>query len=398
MVRRFALRLSVLAICAWPAAAQGPASTGSSFTAADMLEINSWNVADLTRDGAWLAVTNAPRRNQLGGDFHRDTDPTYVRQSTARVWAIETATGRRVAVLPEAQTVRGATWSPDGERLALFLYRGGVFEPIIWDRRTGRSTTVKIPAGRYVAENSELRWTDDGGRLVFSLRSEAWRGEAAAHFGSLVRGPVAVQVSSEPFLSWEALRRRSTLRSVVAWDVRSGRLEDLLPTTPLTSWNLTTDGGTLTWNEDITQKTDYEATFGAETKLMARHGGGESTTVFASLKGLSISWAPDGRHYAWTREGRIYLASVDDTTSRQVAGPTGTDRPAPGDTAAVRSRASERFSVVRFSDDGSELIVSNPEGIWFLNPQSGAKEMFLATDTATTAPRYAVLAWPAKGR
>jgi len=395
VTRRLLLRLGFLAACTAPLAAQGPKAP---FTAADMLDLTTWSIGDLTRDGAWLAVTEAPRRNQLGGNFHRDTDPTYVRESTARVWVIETATGRRTAVFPDARTVRGTTWSPDGERLAMLVYQDPAFQPMIWDRRTGRVTPVRVPAGRYVAENSELRWTEDGGRLLFSLRTEAWRRDAAAQFDSLVRGPIAVQASSDSFLSWEALRRRSNQRSVVAWDTRASRVEELLPEAMLASWAVSQDGTTLTWNEDITRKTDYDNIFGAEARLKARRPGAEPSTIFPSLRGISVTWAPDGRRYAWIREGRIYLASVDDTTSRQVAGPTGTDRPAAGDSAAARARARERFSVVRFNEDGSELIVSNSEGLWFLNPQSGAREMFLPTDTAATAPRYAVLAWPGAGR
>lgn len=397
-MHRVARLMGLLAVLAVPAGAQSPAAPGASFTARDMLDIASWSVADLTRDGAWLAVTEAQRRSQLGGNFHRDTDPTYVRESPARLWVIETATGRRVAVFPDARTLRGTTWSPDGERLAMLVYQGEAFQPVIWERRSGRLTAARTPAGRYVAENSELRWTEDGTRLVLSLRTDQWRREAAAHFDSLVRGPIAVQSSAEPFLSWESLRRRNGVRAVAAWEVRTGQWHDLLPETRLASWSLSPDGQVLTWQEDITEKTDYDVIFGAQTRLLARRGASETTTLFPTMRGISVTWAPDGRRYAWVREGRVYLASVDDTTARQVAGPTGAGRPAAGDTAAARAQARERFSVVRFSENGGELILSNPEGLWFLDAGSGAREMFLPTDTASAAPRYSVLAWPGNGR
>lgn len=195
-----------------PLVAQQPAG----FRTDDLLGVTSWNVQDLTRDGQWLAVTEQPRRAMLGGNFHRDTDPTYVRQVPVRLWVVGTATGERRAVFPDARTVRGAAWSPDGERLAVLAWQGEALVPFIWERRHGRLTPVRVPAGRYVAENSELRWSEDGARLLFSLRTETWKREAAAHFDSLTRGPIAVQSSEAPFLSWEALRRRALRRSVVA--------------------------------------------------------------------------------------------------------------------------------------------------------------------------------------
>ncbi|HUG27963.1 MAG TPA: prolyl oligopeptidase family serine peptidase [Gemmatimonadales bacterium] len=393
MPRSAALLLALLVVPQLPAQEAGTVLA----SADDLLAVTSWNVQDLSRDGAWLAVAEQPRRALLGGNFHRDTDPTYIRPVPVRLWVIETATGERRAVFPDPRTLRGAAWSPDGSRLAVLAWQGEALVPMVWERRNGRTSTVRIPAGRYVAENSELRWSEDGARLLFSLRTERWRSDARAVFDSLTRGPVAIQSSEAPFLAWEALRRHALRRSVVAWESRTGRLQELLPDTTVSSWNLAGDGVTLTWNEDITPKTDYDVIFGTEQRLVMRRDT-MNTVLLPTTKGLTLSWAPDGLHYAWGREGRIYLASVDDTTSRQVAGPAANGPPVAGDTAAARQRALERFSVVRWRQDGTELIVSNSEGLWFLNVASGAKEMFQAIDTAASAPRQAVVAWPAGGQ
>ncbi len=393
MSRSAALLLALLFVPQLPAQEAAPV-LGS---ADDLLAVTSWNVQDLSRDGAWLAVAEQPRRAMLGGNFHRDTDPTYVRAVPVRLWVIETATGERQAVFADPRTLRGAAWSPDGSRLAVLVWQGEVFVPVIWERRNGRTSTVRIPAGRYVAENSELRWSEDGARLLFSLRTERWRSDARAVFDSLTTGPVAIQSSEAPFLAWEALRRHALRRSVMAWESRTGRVQELLPDTTVSSWNLARDGVTLTWNEDITPKTDYDVIFGTEQRLVMRRDT-MNTVVLPTTKGLTLSWAPDGLRYAWGKDGRIYLASVDDTTSRQVAGPAANGPPAAGDTAAARQRALERFSVVRWRQDGAELIISNSEGLWFLDVASGAKEMFQAIDTAATAPRQEVVAWPAGGQ
>jgi hypothetical protein len=48
------------------------------FTADAALDITSYAVAGATPDGRWLAATSSSRRDNLGTDFSREGDPTYV--------------------------------------------------------------------------------------------------------------------------------------------------------------------------------------------------------------------------------------------------------------------------------------------------------------------------------
>src|SRR5689334_8722687 len=147
------------------------------FTAEDGLDIVSYNTLDLTSDGRWLAATSQSRRDALGVDYRRDGDPTYVRPAASRVWIIDTRSGAARAVYPDKRNVRTARWSPDGARLALLVLdaKSGVYQPVIWERESGRLTTAAVPAGKYVAENSDLNWSADGKRLVYALHTLAWR-------------------------------------------------------------------------------------------------------------------------------------------------------------------------------------------------------------------------------
>src|SRR5688500_4932174 len=67
------------------------------FSAADALEINTYSIADLTDDGKWVALTHSIRRDGFGTDYRRDGDPTYVRISPSRLWAVDSRTGQRTA-------------------------------------------------------------------------------------------------------------------------------------------------------------------------------------------------------------------------------------------------------------------------------------------------------------
>src|SRR5690242_16833204 len=225
-------------------ASQQPRAVGgakdSLFTAEDGLEIVTYTALDLTSDGRWLAATSASRRDGLGVDYRRDGDPTYIRPSASRLWVIDTRSGAARALFPDKHNVRAARWSPDGQRLALLVLdaKSGAFQPMLWDRESGRLTTIATPTGKYVAENSELRWTADGKHVIFSLHSLAWRKAAQDSFAVMTAGPVFVQSSEDPFLTWDALRRMGNVRSVVSYDLASGKTVELLPETMTSSWDL----------------------------------------------------------------------------------------------------------------------------------------------------------------
>ena len=385
----------------------------TAFVVDDMLDLASFSVGDLTKDVRWLAVTTSTRRDGIGTDFHRDGDPTYIRPGAARVWVIDTQSGERRAVFPDRRQVRNLVWSPEGERLAMLVLRGTSFEPVIWDRRTGRSSTVRIPASKYVAENSSLEWMPDGRSLVLALRDTAWRRQAHERFLTHTRGPVFVQSSEQPFLAWEELRRMSAVRAVVSIGVLDGVVRELVPEGRISSYSLGRDGRLVTWQEDITKKTDYETIFGTENRLLARQldDTAGARELFATLKGISLVWSTDGRSYAWLRDGRLFVGSVSGGAPRQLAGAPPNGRaagdsgraaaPAPVDTSAEarERREKERFTPVRFSPQGDALLVRNSEGLWLMTLADGAREMMLEMrDTSAQAPRRSVVAWSEDGR
>jgi dipeptidyl aminopeptidase/acylaminoacyl peptidase len=385
--------------------AQPPAvqPAAAAFSIDDALDMVSYTVADVTKDGRWIAATSSTRRDGLGTDYFRDTDPTYVREPKVRALVIDVATGAERAIFPDKRTVRNLQWSPDGARLAMFVYRGEVFEPVIWERANGKLTTVKIPAGQYVAETSELRWTPDGAALVFSLRSTGWREKAKAQFARYTKGPVFVQASADPFLAWDEIRRLSAVRSIAQFDMKTQKVSELVAERRISNYTLAEDASLLTFTEDLVEKTQYEAAQGAGNKVwVKRLPAGQPAVLYATTRGINLVWAPDGKRYAYTREGRVFLASVDDTAGKQVAGPTGPTRQggqADTSSAARDSVGRARFTASRFSPKGDLLIVSNREGQWILDLATGSRELMLSTPDSTDleAPRTSVIAWSEDG-
>jgi dipeptidyl aminopeptidase/acylaminoacyl peptidase len=378
------------------------------FTLNDMLGVINTSVVDLSDDGRWAAVTFGTLRDRIGINNHRFGDPTYIAPSLVEVRAIDTRTGAAQKVFPDKRQARGFKWSPDASRLALLVLKDETFEPVIWDRATGKLTTVKLPENRHVAENASLDWSTDGAQLFIATRAGGWIKMAKERFDSQTRGPVVVQSSKDPFLSWDDLRRLAQLRSVVAYDIKTGQARELIPEKRLSSYDISEDGSFIRYGEDITKKTDYDVIFGGESQVQILPIGGQPRTLIKSTKGLSLIWSRDSRRYAYAKDGNIFSGSIDDKEPRQLTGKKeeaekdkmaeAADKPKE-DAAKEEARKKERFSAVRLSPSGDRLIASNKEGLWLIDAASGARELFLKIDEEDKqAPRYQVVDWSRDGK
>ena len=395
-----------LALAALPMRA--PAQSASSpFTVEDLLDVMNINVSDLSDDGRWLAATSGSLRDRIGIDNHRFGDPTYVAPNRVEVWIIDTQTTKAQTLFPSKRQVRGLKWSPDASRLAMFVLKGDQFEPVIWERATGKFTDVKLPSRKQAADNAELEWSTDGSQILLALRTDAWRKKAAERFQYETKGSVVVHSSKEPFLAWDDLRRMSSLRSLAAYDVRSGQTRELLPEIKLNSYDLSEDGSFVGYQEDITKKTDYDVIFGSDNQVqILPTAGGAARTLIKSTKGLTITWSKDGRRYAYSKEGSVWVGSVDDKEPRQLIGKkpdaekdkTESSSDKGKDDAEKEKRDKEKFSVVRLSPKGDRLVASNKEGLWVIDTASGVKENFVKmSEEDKESPRYQVVDWSPNG-
>jgi dipeptidyl aminopeptidase/acylaminoacyl peptidase len=407
--RRFlvsvALAVSIAAIPLPVPGASAQPKTPTQFTVDDLLDVVNINVADLSDDGRWLAATGGSLRDRIGIDNYRFGDPTYVAPSLVEVWIIDTQSAKLQKLFPDKRQVRALKWSPDANRLAFLLLKSDGFEPVIWERASGKLAAVNLPAAKIVADNTEFEWSPDGSRLIFPLRGADWKRKAAERFASETRGPVVVHSSKEPFLAWEGLRRAAGQRSLAAYDVKSGQTRELLAELKLGSYDLSEDGSFITYSEDITKKTDYDVIGGTENQIhLIPAAGGPPRTIIKSTKGINVIWSRDNRRYAYAKDGNIFFGSIDDKEARQLTGKkpdadkdkpdSASDKPkddADKD-AEKEKKDKEKFNAVRLSPKGDRLVASNKEGLWLVDTQSGAKEMFVKTgDEDKESPRYQVV-------
>lgn len=191
----------------------------------DVLDAQRIDRASLSPDGEWAAVvvSRPARADEAYGRTSYDADP-----SRDDVWLISTRTGERRALTNGANRAAGywcATWSPDGERLAMLSTAATGKEPrggdavrlYVWERRSNRVIRVtdasvmaqsrygspvdvsdlrggadkstlahRCTAGGVITENAPFLWLDKHRLLVATLPD----GEAAAavdHYARVAR-------------------------------------------------------------------------------------------------------------------------------------------------------------------------------------------------------------------
>lgn len=374
--------------------AQGAASApASALTPADLLDVRTVSAGDYSPDGKWLVVRIARRGDGLGFVAARDGDPSYTRPAPSRLLLLNTATGDTTAILSTPRTIGALAWSAQSGRLAIAT-RDTIPQLLIWDVAT-RTLRAQSLAGARLAENSDLSWTDDG-RLLVAVRERLWLNEVRARFDSLVRGPISVQVGTEPFLAWDMLRRLGTRAIVVALTPSSARLDTLIPAAQITSWNASPDGQRISWREDRNAKTNYDGGPSNESRLLTRLRRDSARVVFASLRGVTLLQAADGDRYAFARDGAIYLASLTDTTPRKLIGPATSRVRVRGDSA--RGNDEERFSLAGFSPSGEHVVASSRTGLHLIAVTDGARRPIGAVTDSIRGPRFTLADWSRDGR
>jgi dipeptidyl aminopeptidase/acylaminoacyl peptidase len=385
-------------------AGQGQAPVLTPFTVDDMLDVVALRVGALSADGKWMAVTSSTQRDRIGIDNTRYGDPTYVAPSLGEVLIFDVQTGRNQKLYPEKRQVRGLQWSPDGSQLAFTVRKGDLYQPMIWERATGKFVSIPLPNGSILAENTELNWSPKSDQLFLSLRTEEWRKRAAERFQLETRGPVVVHSSKEPFLAWDDVRRLSQLRSIAAYNLTTGLTREILPEKRLNSADLAHDGTFVTYFEDITKKTDYDVINGTDSQVqLLPLGAGPTRTVIKSTKDLRILWSRESRHYAYAKKGDIYFASVDDKETRQLTGKEDKPEkePAAAETSgaeADKAKEKESFSVVQVSPRGERLVISSKKGLYLLDTATSARELFVPMDEEDPlSPRYQMIDWDPAG-
>lgn len=393
------------------------------FTILDSLRVKSFNPQSMTDDGRFIAGTIGMRRDWLGTDHKRYRDPTYISPRQVEMLILDTETGKTIQVFPQKVEVRSLTWSPDGSTLAFFLRKGESYYLQMYDREKKKLNELKLKTTKPIASNSFLIWAPDASGLYLGLRESDWEKKSQAMFREAAVGPVIVYDSREPFLKWDVLRDQALLLVPAHVDLKSRQVRELLPEERYGQVRLAEDGSFLTYFITYPIKTEYGQNYyrqgGREYALyrLGLIGKPEPITLIErQKKRLSLSWNEENTLFAWADEGDIFIQAVDESEARNLT--KDKVKPEPEEKKEEKSKAAKdeeagkkekekkvRFSLIRFSPDGSKLLARTKKGYWLINHQSGELDMVHEFPEAAEddAPRggpqpQRVEAWSPDGR
>lgn len=403
------------------AALQPEAAEQTAFTVADSLRIKSFSLQDMTDDGRWLAGTLSQRLDRLGTDHKRYRDPTYLTPRKVQAVILDVRDGTLTPLFKEKVQIQSMTWSPDGTRLAFLLRRGDRFMLQTYDRERKKLQEIRLRSDKPISSTSMLIWTNDGSGIILALRETGWETKSRELFIEATQGPIIVYDSREPFLKWDVLRDRAVLQIPALIGLKDGAVRELLPESRYSGLRLAEDDSFIAYVEVYPIRTEYGQNY-------YRQGGREYALFRLDLepvsapkaliergdKSLNLNWNEANTAFAWADEGDIFVQTVEETEARNLtkdkvkqepekaAPPEKTDAKKAG---KAKEPPKVRFSLQRWSPDGTRLLASTRKGYWLIDPQSGELEMVyeFPEEQEEDAPRggpspQRVVGWTPDGR
>lgn len=345
----------------------------------------------LSPDGQWVAYTVVARRHIARHDgaatwitstgasqfvLDRDVCLTDIRSGVSR--RLGSGTG----------TSWGATWSPDGSRLAFFSDRGGVAHAWLWERRTGKLREIGGVIVHAFYPTDVPRWTPDGATIVFEGLP---RGESLADAmrrtsgeGTGMVGGSGARRATVRVLGEDGGRGRleqsggaqGDVTSLVAVDVASGSARWLASAGAIGGYALSPTGREIAYVALRTTQASIDR-FASQALfdiMIVGVAGGPPSRVVSAVPQLSantVTWSPDGSALAYCVSGAsIHTSgSLPSETGNCYVVPTRTGLPhnlTPGAIGVVPSGSRGPL----WSRDGRRLYVVSRDTLWAIATDS----------------------------
>ncbi len=377
-----------MAISLAPVEAQDPRP----FDAEIALDVRNARIADVSHDGARVAVTVQTRRDRTDVDHQRFGDPTYVSPVSTRLMVIDTRSGERTWVHEQPAVLSGYSWSPDGNQLAYFHHDDGDYALRIFDAHGGRDSAVDLQTHKQIASSSPLVWSPNGEGVLLALRPDGWVDEAREAFFSLTEAAVIVQDSRNDFLAWDRVRDLSSRHITAIVSLADGEVHEVLTDITPVGPRFSEDGGTLLYSTATRTKTSYTRRDGTDYGLFALDlsGGEPRSLIEPTEERISAVWSKAGDGFAYAEDGAVLVHMLGSDHPVDV---TKDHRSFEGDSTELD------FSVDSWSPRGSALLLTSRLGWHVVDTDGDELRLILEVEEdEEKRPRRSVQSWTEDGQ
>jgi len=243
-----------------------------------------------------------------------------------------------------------------------------------------------------------MEWLPDGSGMILGVRAENWAVEARAAYEAMEFGPIVIQDSSEPFLSWDAVRNRGNLAELALVTVENGGLQVLAPEAGYQDLRVAPDGTHITYTTATPLKTSYERGKGTEFAhyRLSLDAGAEAEEVMEKGESrIRPSWAPDGHGFAWADKGDVFFKTPEADSAKNLT--EDFRKPLSESDSTKRS-----FSLEEWHPDSGGFLLRAQDG-YYLLMEGEEPEMVWPFPGETReewgdAPQLSIVRWTEDGR
>lgn len=356
-MKRSILSLAILFCFSFSLSAQKTA-----FTVADAINVKSLNSQTLSKDGNLLAGVIADGKARFGTDHFRFKDPSYLNVRSGELVVINTNTGKRTAVFADPVRVTSLTWGEKGEKLYFLQQKDDKLVLAYYEPKNKRVRYVKVKDTRLLTTNSGIEVMPNGEDVVLSVRKTGWMEKAMAEYKEATEGPIVVYDGNDDYLKWDRISLTASLTEIVKINLKSGKMDDLLPESSYSGLSISKEGQYLTFNETFRTKTSYTRNDGTEYQVsyLTLNKSDSPKEIYArSDKRRSYRWDEDARNFAWVDSGNVY---VDNLTTFGTKDPVNITKGKAFEDDDKKKPV--KFSVMRWDDQGKQLLLSSKGGWW----------------------------------